>query len=437
MPARKIAVIGAGYVGLTTAATLAAAGHGVTCVDVDRDKVAELRAGRVALLEPDLPELVAAGRRAGLLRFTARLPDALLPPHPPDLVFVCVPTPRGEGGAADVSIVEAVARDLGRLLPPGAAVVLKSTVPVGTADRVRGLLRRPDLPVLSHPEFLSEGSAVHDCRHPDRLVIGAGTTPADRAAARRLADLYTDLAAPVLLTGNASAELIKYAANAFLAVKLSYANTLAELCESVGADIGDVCRGLGLDPRIAPAHLRPSPGWGGPCLPKDTHALLDLARTRQIGFPLVRAALETNDRQHHRIADKVRTAAGGCLDGVRIAVYGLAFKAGTADTRDSPALAVARLLHAQGAELTVYDPAAANPAGPDDWYQTADNPYTAAKAATVVAVLTEWPEFARLDWALISQLMHRPHVVDARRILDPEALEACGLTVSAVGRGTR
>jgi UDPglucose 6-dehydrogenase len=433
-PRRVVTVVGAGYVGLTTAASLAADGHLVTCVDVDTAKVARLRAGQVDILEPGLPELVAAGVRTGCLAFTADLAGAVARPEPAEIAFVCVPTPMGDGGAVNMSIVDSVAADLGRLLAPGAVLVLKSTVPVGTAVRVRGLLARDDVAVVSNPEFLSEGKAIAGFREPDRIVIGA----ADPAAGDLVAGLCHGAGAPVVRTDNTSAEMIKYAANVFLATKLSYVNMLAELCESVGADIVDVTAGLGHDTRIGRSHLDPGPGWGGPCLPKDTWALLALGRAKGVALPLIEAALETNARQDRRVADKVRAGLGGSVRGARIGVLGLTFKAGTSDVRDSPAVAVAQLLCDEGAELSLYDPAVrpGDPVCGRDW-NVVDDACLAVKGAAAVVVLTEWPQFRELDWALLAHLMSGRVVVDARNLLDREEMSGHGLIVTAVGRRDR
>ncbi|GGP76055.1 UDP-glucose dehydrogenase family protein [Saccharothrix coeruleofusca] len=431
---RAVAVVGAGYVGLTTAACLAAEGHQVTCVDVDAAKVDRLRSGQVGILEPGLPDLVATGLRTGRLRFTTDLAAAVTGQVPAEVVFICVPTPMGDGGAANMSVVDGVAADLERLLPRGAVLVLKSTVPVGTAARVRGLIARPDVAVVSNPEFLREGSAIAGFREPDRVVIGAD----DPAAAEVVAGLYRTTDAPVVLTDNASAEMIKYAANGFLATKLSYVNMLAELCESVGADIVSVTAGLGYDARIGRSHLEPGPGWGGPCLPKDTWALLTFGREQGVALPLIEGALEINTRQHQRVADKVRASLGGSVRGARIGVFGLTFKAGTADLRDSPALAVAEILRDEGAELSLYDPTV-RPGAPglaEDW-NVVDDPGLAVKGAAAVVLLTEWPEFRELDWALLAHLMAGDIVIDARNLLDENQLRGHGLTVTGVGRRNR
>ena len=425
---RRIAVIGSGYVGLTTGACLASLGHRVVCADVDDAKVARLRAGEVSILEPGLPELVAQGLAAGRLQFVVGAAAAVAEA---EVVFLCVPTPMGAGGAADLSAVEAVATEVRSLLPQGCVVVNKSTVPVGTAVRTAQLLDRPDVAVVSNPEFLREGSAVEDFLNPDRIVVGCDA----QDAAERVAALYARLGAPTVLTDAASAEMVKYAANCFLAMKLSYVNAIAELCERSGADVQDVTEGIGYDRRIGQAFLQPGPGWGGSCLPKDTHALLQVCAALDFDFPLLQASLDTNNRQQHRIVRKIRDAAGGSLAGQRIGLLGLTFKAGTDDLRDSPALLVAALLAAEGADLIGYDPGvpAAVPGMTDD-LQVTDDPLKVASGAAVLVLLTEWPEFRLLDWGRLAELVERRIVVDTRNLLDADVLRRVGFEVRGIGR---
>jgi UDPglucose 6-dehydrogenase len=425
---RRIAVIGSGYVGLTTGACLASLGHRVICADVDQGKVARLSAGEVSILEPGLPELVAEGLAAGRLQFVVGAAAAV---EEAEVVFLCVPTPMGNGGGADLSAVEAVITEVRSLLPPGCVVVNKSTVPVGTAARTAQLLGRPDVAVVSNPEFLREGSAVHDFLNPDRIVVGCDA----QDAAERVAALYARLGAPTVLTDAASAEMVKYAANCFLAMKLSYVNAIAELCERSGADVLDVTEGIGYDRRIGQAFLQAGPGWGGSCLPKDTHALLQVCAAVDFDFPLLQASLDTNTRQQHRMVDKVRDAVGGSLAGQRVGLLGLTFKAGTDDLRDSPALTVAALLAAEGADLIGYDPAVpvAVPDITDD-LQVTDDPLKVASGAAVLVVLTEWPEFRLLDWGRIAELIERRIVIDTRNLLDADVLRRVGFEVRGIGR---
>ncbi|MGH3939942.1 MAG: UDP-glucose dehydrogenase family protein [Pseudonocardiaceae bacterium] len=429
---RRIAVVGSGYVGLTTGACLASLGHRVVCADLDEGKVARLCRGDVSILEPGLPELVAEGLAAGRLRFVMGATAAIgQGPDAAEVVFLCVPTPMGAGGAADLSAVRSVVTEVRKLLPPGCVVVNKSTVPVGTAALTATLLDRPDVAVVSNPEFLREGSAVADFLTPDRIVVGSNA----QDAAERVAALYSRLGAPTVLTDAASAEMVKYAANCFLAMKLSYVNAVAELCERLGADVLAVTEGIGYDRRIGQAFLAPGPGWGGSCLPKDTHALLQVALAADCDFALLRASLDTNTRQRARMVDKVRAAVGGSLLGVRIGLLGLSFKAGTADLRDSPALSVAALLAAEGADLIGYDPGvpAAIPGMTDD-LAIADDPIKVASGAAALVVLTEWPEFRTLDWGRLAELVQNRIVIDTRNLLDPDVLRRVGFEVRGVGR---
>jgi len=428
---RRIAVVGAGYVGLTTGACLASLGHRVVCADINEDKVTALQGGQVSILEPGLAELVAEGLAAGRLEFVVgarnAVPDA-------EVVFLCVPTPMGAGGAADLAAVESVAAEVSEVLRPACVVVNKSTVPVGTAARTAELLGRADVAVVSNPEFLREGSAVADFLNPDRIVVGCDA----QDAAERVAALYARLGAPTVLTDAASAEMVKYAANCFLAMKLSYVNAVAELCERLGADVLDVTEGIGYDRRIGQAFLSPGPGWGGSCLPKDTHALLQVAAAADFDFGLLRASLDTNTRQRARMVDKVRDAVGGSLSGVRIGLLGLTFKAGTDDLRDSPALAVAALLRGEGAELVGYDPGvcAAVPGTTDD-VEVTDDPVKVASGAAAIVVLTEWPEFRVLDWGRLAEVVEHRVVIDTRNLLDADVLRRVGFEVRGVGRAPR
>jgi UDPglucose 6-dehydrogenase len=435
--ARRIAVVGAGYVGLTAAACLASLGHHVTCADIDEAKIARLVAGEVGILEPGLPELIAAGCAAGRLSFAVGA-TAAIAAHDADveIVILCVPTSMGVGGGVDLRVMETVIDEVRDVLPADCVLVNKSTVPVGTAKRTAELLGRPDVSVISNPEFLREGSAVRDFLNPDRIVVGGD----DQDAAERVAALYARLGAPTVLTDSASAELVKYAANGFLAMKLSYVNALAELCERLGADIADVTKGMSYDRRIGREYLSPGPGWGGSCLPKDTNALLQFADAADFEFRLMRATIETNIRQQQRIADKVRRVVTGQRNGsllrTRIALFGLTYKAGTNDLRDSPALVVATLLRQAGAGLVAYEPTLSIGTNNTDLagIELAPDPYAAANGAEAVVVLTEWPEFRTLDWPRIRLSVSAPKVVDCRNLLDPGVIARAGLEWHGVGR---
>ncbi|WP_433271935.1 UDP-glucose dehydrogenase family protein [Actinosynnema sp. CS-041913] len=411
----RIGVIGAGYVGLTTAACFAHLGHRVVCADVDEGKVTALRRAEIGAHEPRLAELVAEGLRTGRLAFTTDNGEALADA---EFVYLCLPTPTGENGEADLSAVHAV---LGDAEPDGCVLVVKSTVPIGTSDDIA---RSQRVPVVSNPEFLREGHAVDDFLRPQRIVVGAD----DESAARSVLALYPE--APALVTDRASAELVKYASNCFLAMKLSYVNSLAELCEQAGADIGDVTEGMRLDERIGAAFLRPGPGWGGSCFPKDTRALLSTSDGAHVDFPLLRATIDTNERQARRVVEKVREAAGP-LAGTRIGLLGLTFKAGTDDLRDSPALAVAGLLADEGAVLTGYDPCVTADTGP---VHVAETALDAAHDASALVVLTEWPEFAELDWPAVAAGMSRPVIVDTRNLLPADKVTESGIRLVSTGR---
>jgi UDPglucose 6-dehydrogenase len=428
----RIAVIGTGYVGLTTGAYLAHIGHEVICADVVKEKVDRLSRGDVPIFELGLEDLVRSGLKSGLLRFVVGSERAV---GDAEFVFLCLPTPQGAGGAADLSFIEAEAEHLGPLLAPGTVVINKSTVPVGSTRRVERGLGRGDVFVVSNPEFLREGSAVHDCLNPDRIVIGADSA----AAATRVASLYERINAPVLVTDPASSELIKYASNAFLATKISYVNAIANLCEVVGADVKEVVLGMGYDKRIGFEFLRPGPGWGGSCFPKDTKALVKIAQDAGYNFGLLDGVIDVNVEQYARMADKIQGACpDAVLDGRVVAVWGLTFKAMTDDLRDSPSLEVVRRLHERGASVRAFDPQV-NPqqAQTDrrlEGVTICADPYDACTGAAVVAVLTEWDEFRWLDFEKVRDLLAAPVIVDCRNLLDPAAMRKRGFAYHGVGR---
>jgi UDPglucose 6-dehydrogenase len=420
----QIAVIGAGYVGLTTAACFSSLGHDVVCADIDEQRVARLNEGEVPIVEAGLDALVREGMDGGRLSFVV---GAEVAARSAEFAYLCVPTPQGDDGSADLSYIEAAARQIGPVLPSEAVVVNKSTVPVGSTQVVERVLGRDDVMVVSNPEFLREGSAVHDFLNPDRIVIGSD----DQAAAVRVAALYIGVTAPIIVTDPPSAETIKYASNAFLATKISFVNAIAAVCEAVGADVKDVVLGMGYDKRIGHEFLRPGPGWGGSCFPKDSRALVHIADSAGYSFDLLRGVISVNEDQFHRVVSKIREQVGGSLDGVKVAVWGLTFKARTDDTRDSPALRIVSLLADQGAEVSAYDPAVKGPVGGVD---PAADPYSVCDGADVLAVLTEWDEFRWLDFDKVAGLMRRPLVVDARNLLDKPALERRGFSYTGIGR---
>ena len=423
----NIAVIGTGYVGLSSGACFAKLGHKVVCVDVVQVKIDNLNKGILPIVETGLEALVAEGVEAGLLTFTTDVVSAV---EDAEVVFLCVPTPEGADGSADLSYIQTAARTLAPLLLSGAVVVNKSTVPVGSTKVVELELKRPDVAVVSNPEFLREGSAIHDFLNPDRIVVGSD----NQEAAVRVAALYEKVGAPVVVTDPASAETIKYAANAFLATKISYINAVAAICEGVGADINDVVLGLGYDKRIGHEFLRPGPGWGGSCFPKDTKAMVKIAEDAGYDFGLLKGVITVNDQQYGRIVDKIRAAAGGSLKGIKIASWGLTFKALTDDLRDSPAVEIVTRLLADGAQVAVYDPTvSAAPKGLDA-ITVSLSPLDACARADVLAVLTEWDEFRWISPVDTAAVMNGRQVVDARTLLDRSEWRRSGVEYQGIGR---
>lgn len=421
----RVGVIGAGYVGLTTAVCLAADGVDTVCIDTDRRRVAQLRAGYAAIDEPGITELLRAGLAHETLRVTGDY--RLLADR--DVVFVCVPTPTGDDGNADLRAVERVVARLADTMTPGSTVAVKSTVPPGTCRRLGEALAPRGVHVVANPEFLREGFAVKDFQHPDRVVIGAD----DGAATDVVAQLYPGQS--VLRMSQESAELAKYASNAFLAVKLSFVNSLAQLSSRVGADIADIARCMGADPRIGPHFLRPGPGWGGSCLPKDSAALVCAGRAHGVELREIESARRTNAAQVHRIAAMLRQRADRPLTELKVAVLGLTFKAGTSDIRDSPAIAVCAGLQRVGAQVTAYDPRLEMIDTAQLPIAVADDPYVAAKDADAIVVLTEWPDFAELDWEAVARCAAAGAVVvDTRNIVDRHAVD--GARLACLGNGT-
>lgn len=424
----NVAIIGTGYVGLTTGACLAHLGHQVIGADIVPEKVEALNRGEIPILEAGLDELVHEGLQSGQLRFVLGAENAVADA---EFIYLCVPTPQGGDGAADLSYIEAAAAEIAPLLRPEAVVINKSTVPVGSTRVVERALAREDVHVVSNPEFLREGSAVHDFLNPDRIVIGAD----DQGAAIRVAGLYLGLAAPLQVTDPASAETIKYASNAFLATKISFVNAIAAVCEAVGADVNDVVLGMGYDKRIGNQFLRPGPGWGGSCFPKDSHALVHIAEGAGYDFELLKGVIAVNEEQFERVADKIETAAGGDLTGVTVGVWGLTFKARTDDLRDSPSIEIIGRLLDRGARVRAYDPS-----GPDAsdsrlaGIDVVTDPYAATEGAAVLAVLTEWDEFKWLDFDKVGELMTHRRVVDGRNLIERSALVRRGFEHIGIGR---
>ena len=418
-----IAVIGTGYVGLTTGACFAHLGHRVICADIDQAKVDRLNDGEIPIHEAGLEEIVRDAVDAGKLSFVLGSEHAV---GDAEFVYLCVPTPQSADGSADLSYLTAAAEQISPHLQPGTVVVNKSTVPVGSTLLVERALGRSDIPVVSNPEFLREGTAVDDFLNPDRVVIGSD----DQAAAGRVASLYLGVRAPIMVTDPASAETCKYAANAFLATKLSFTNAIAAVCEAVGADVNDVLLGMGYDHRIGHEFLRPGPGWGGSCFPKDSKAIISIAEDAGYDFALMRGVVEVNVEQFDRIVRKVESVTP--LDGVTVGVLGIAFKAGTDDTRESPAIEVMKRLVAKGATVRAYDPAVT--AIDIDGVEVVGDAYAACEGASAVVVATEWDEFKWLDLDKVGDLVSERNVIDARNLLDRGALKRRGFTYQGVGR---
>jgi len=424
----RVCVIGAGYVGLPTAAVLARRGHEVILAERDTRRLEILEAGGIPIHEPGLDALLNEAREAGRLHYSSSAAEAV---EGCDFVFLCVPTPQDADGSADLSYVEAAAAEIGPFLKADSIVINKSTVPVGTVGLVEQTIGRDDISVVSNPEFLREGTAVTDSLAPDRVVVGA----TDPRAATAVAELFGGAGAAMVITDPTTAETIKYASNAFLATKISFINAMAALCEAVGADVRDLVLGLGFDKRIGFEFLRPGPGWGGSCLPKDTSALVHIGKEHGYDFSLLRGAIECNDEQVERIVAKADAMAGG-LDGARVAVWGLTFKANTDDRRSSPATAIAAKLQNAGATVRAYDPTV----GVDDEapdvakLEIVSSPIEAARGATVIVLLTEWQEFRWIDFTKVAEVVAVPAIVDARNLLDPEAMRRHGFAYTGVGR---
>ncbi len=385
--------------------------------DVDPAKVELIQAGTLPIHEPGLGEILVDVLKSGNLQTTSVLSEAVTDA---DFVFTCVPTPQDEDGSADLSYVISASTAMKDFLKSGAVVVTKSTVPVGSAQVVEEAISRSDVQVASNPEFLREGAAVHDFNHPDRIVVGARSND----VAQKVMDLYAKIECPKILTSRATAELIKYASNSFLAIKLSYVNDIAALCEAVGADSHEVLHGMGLDTRIGNRFLEPGPGWGGSCFPKDTKALESIANNYGVEMPLITSAIASNDSAQKRVADRVADSLGGSLSGKTIAVLGLTFKANTDDTRESPAIAVIEHFVRSGGKVVAYDPMVTKYelAG----LSIADSAVAAASGASALVVLTEWPEFRTVDSAEILEAMTGNVVVDTRNVLDQNKWQTAG-----------
>jgi UDPglucose 6-dehydrogenase len=429
----NICVVGTGYVGLVTGAVFADLGNDVVCVDNDRAKIDALKAGRMPIYEPGLEEMVARNVEDRRLGFTTDLGAGI---RHGDVIFIAVGTPSKDSGETDLSHVEAVAAEIGRLMDRYKVVVNKSTVPVGTGELVREVIGRHqprpvEFDVVSNPEFLREGSAIEDTLRPDRIVIGAPT----QQVAMTLVELYAPIERPMIITDLPSAEVIKYASNAFLAAKISFINAIANICEAAGADVTQVMKGMGLDPRIGGAFLQAGLGYGGSCFPKDVDSLIHTAGRLGYDFKLLRSIVEINRERAAHLVGTVAKALGP-LDDKTVAVLGLAFKPNTDDMREAKSVEVVQLLHAAGARIRAYDPAAMDnarrllPAG----VTFSDSPYEAAEGAHAIVLVTEWNEFKYLNLERLRGLLKRPVIVDGRNLWEPERMRRLGFEYHSVGR---
>jgi UDPglucose 6-dehydrogenase len=435
----NVCVIGTGYVGLVTGACFAEFGVSVICADKDAAKVDALQRGRIPIYEPGLDALVARNVEQGRLSFTTETADAV---RSSLVVFIAVQTPTLPDGGTDLGSIEAVAREIGRALNGYKVVVTKSTVPVGTTQRVKQWIREEleaagreeTFAVASNPEFLREGAAIGDFMRPDRVVIGAE----DDASRAILRDLYRPLflnETPFVMTNVATSELTKYAANAFLATKISFINEFANLCETVGADVQALARGIGLDGRIGKKFLHAGPGFGGSCFPKDTRAAAHFARAHGGSLEIVEATVRVNDRQRLRMLDKIERAVGGSLAGKTICLLGLSFKPETDDVRDAPSLDIARGLAARGAALRAFDPVAMRAAEPHlPGVTLCKDAYQACEGADAAVIVTEWNQFRMLDLARVRHALRQPVMVDLRNVYEPDALRKAGFEYTSVGR---
>lgn len=430
----NICIVGTGYVGLVTGACFADLGHRVICLDVDEGKIARLKQGIMPIYEPGLEELVQRNARGGRLSFTSAYPEALAEA---EFAFIAVGTPSGVNGEADLQYVRTVAESIADVVNHPIIVVNKSTVPVGTGDWVADIITKrrggndPDFPVVSNPEFLREGSAINDFMNPDRVVLGS----LNREAANRVAQLYLSLRCPIMITDLRTAEMIKYASNAFLATRISFTNEIANICEDLGADVREVATGMGYDKRIGHAFLDAGLGWGGSCFPKDVKALAHMAVLHGTHPQLLQAVMDINRNQRRRVVMRLRRALGGLSDKV-VGILGLSFKPNTDDIREAPALEVIYLLQNEDAIIRAYDPAAMEAAARVLHSVTlCKDPYQVAEGADALVLATEWNEFKHLDFERIRQTMRTPVIVDGRNLWDPERLHTLGFTYFGVGRG--
>ncbi len=429
----NICVVGTGYVGLVTGAVFADLGNDVLCVDKDREKIAVLKQGRMPIYEPGLEEMVARNVADGRLAFTTDLAAGV---RKAEIIFIAVGTPAKENGETDLSALEEVARGIALAMDRYKVIVNKSTAPVGTGDLVREIIEKNqpkpvEFDVVSNPEFLREGSAIEDTLRPDRIVIGAPT----QQVAMPLLELYAQLGRPMIITDVPSAEMIKYASNAFLAARISFINAIANICELAGADVTQVIKGLGLDPRIGPAFLQAGLGFGGACLPKDVESLIQTAAALGYDFKLLKSVAEINRERAQHFVEEIHKALGP-LDDKVIAVLGLAFKPNTDDMREAKSVEVVGLLHEAGATIKAYDPVAMDNARRllPRAVSYCDSPYEAAAEADALALVTEWNEFKFLNLERLRALMRRPVIFDGRNLCEPERMRRLGFEYYSIGR---
>ena len=434
-----ICVFGTGYVGLVSGACFAEFGMQVTCVDVIAEKIANLQEGRLPIHEPGLQELVDKGLREGRLSFTT---DEIRAIEQALVIFIAVGTPAGDAGATDMRYVDEVAETIGRHMRDYKVIATKSTVPVGTAKRIRARVEAAqsepiEFSVVSNPEFLREGSAIEDFMRPNRVVIG-GEDPHALAIMKELYSPLYLIETPFVVTDTTTAEMIKYAANTFLAMKISFINEMANLCDAVEADVHDVARALGLDQRIGRRFLHPGPGYGGSCFPKDVQSLTHFAKEAGVILQLAAAAHEVNQQQRGRMVEKITAMLDGCVDGKTIGVLGLSFKPNTDDIREAPAIDIIAALQQQGAQIKAYDPVAmpaAQQVLPDVEY--CKDSYTVCNGSDALVLATEWNQFRALDLQRVHALLHQPVMVDLRNVYEPETMERLGFRYAAVGRRPR
>jgi UDPglucose 6-dehydrogenase len=433
---RNIAVAGTGYVGLSTGTCFADMGNNVTCIDINEEKIAMLKRGESPIYEPGLSEMIVRNMKAGRLHFTTSYEEAL---KDAEFIFICVGTPSGVDGEADLQYVRMAAESVARAMTHPIIVINKSTVPVGTGDWVADIIRRSqpepiDFAVVSCPEFTREGSAIYDFMNPDRVVIGSR----DPEAAERVAQLHLPLRTRIIMTDLRTAEMIKYASNAFLATKISFINEIAVICEKLGADVREVAEGMGFDRRIGPQFLNAGLGYGGSCFPKDVKALEHMALVHGSHPSLLRAVIDINRDMRRWAVFNLRELLGGKLDGKRIGLMGLAFKPNTDDIREAPALEIAHMLRNEGAIVSGYDPVAmGNVARVDKQIRLAEDAYDLATGADALLVCTEWNEFKQLDLLRLRDLMAQPILVDGRNIYEPDIMVSLGFKYRGVGRVPR